>query len=237
MSTFRKVAESPVDNSAIGEYARLQAQDRDSALTLHRLADTLRPAGGWRSSPLASMRALPSALLPPRPPSQVLRTRNEFQDTTACHKSTADLRRRCRGPRTVVVFVASRKDARATGNRTVAAASRCITPRFPRPFSLPLQALGVVNRHEPLRQHFPADQLQLRGQQNYGRWKMLTKGFVAADSPERAQWEREWAEESRRDVAWSRRHGPVPGGASIFPWRDEREDSARASASAAQISG
>ena len=77
-----------------------------------------------------------------------------------------------------------------------------------------------------------ADQLQLRGQRNYSRWKLLTKGFVAADSPERVQWQRESAEESKRDAAWTRRHGPVPGGASILPWRDEQDDSARTSASA-----
>jgi hypothetical protein len=46
-----------------------------------------------------------------------------------------------------------------------------------------------------------ADQLQLRGQRNYSRWKLLTKGFVAADSPERVQWQQESAEESQRDVA------------------------------------
>jgi hypothetical protein len=68
-----------------------------------------------------------------------------------------------------------------------------------------------------------ADQLQLRGHRNYSRWKLLTKGFVAADSPERGQWQRESAEESQRDVAWNRRHGPIPGGASILPWPDEHE--------------
>jgi hypothetical protein len=49
---------------------------------------------------------------------------------------------------------------------------------------------------------------------------MLTKGFVAADSPERLQWQRESAEESQRDDAWNRRHGPVPDGASILPWHN-----------------
>jgi hypothetical protein len=76
-----------------------------------------------------------------------------------------------------------------------------------------------------------ADQLQLRGQRNYRRWKLLTKDFVAADSPERVQWQQESAEASQRDVAWNRRHGPIPGGANILPWRDEHEDSPRASAS------
>jgi hypothetical protein len=65
-----------------------------------------------------------------------------------------------------------------------------------------------------------ADQLQLRGQRNYSRWKLLTKGFVVADSSERVQWPRESAEESQRDVAWNERHGPIPGGASILLWPD-----------------
>jgi hypothetical protein len=76
-----------------------------------------------------------------------------------------------------------------------------------------------------------ADQVQLHGQRNYSRWKLLTKGFVAADSFERLQWQRESPEESQRDVAWNQRHGPVPSGASILTWRDEHEDSPRASAS------
>jgi hypothetical protein len=62
-----------------------------------------------------------------------------------------------------------------------------------------------------------AEQLQLRGQRNYSRWKMLTKGFVIADGPERARWQKEDADESRRDADWNRRHGPIPGGASILP--------------------
>ena len=82
---------------------------------------------------------------------------------------------------------------------------------------------------------FRPEQLQLRGQRNYGRWKMLTKGFVGADSRERVQWQNESAEESQRDVAWSRRHGPIPGGASILPWRDEHDDSARQSASGGKL--
>jgi hypothetical protein len=68
-----------------------------------------------------------------------------------------------------------------------------------------------------------ADQLQLRGQRNYGRWKMLTKGFVVADGPERAQWQKTDADESRRDADWNRRHGPVPGGARVLPWRHEHD--------------
>jgi len=61
------------------------------------------------------------------------------------------------------------------------------------------------------------EQLRLRGQRNYSRYMLFTKRFVASDSPERLQWQRESAEESQRDVAWNRRHGPVPGGASVFP--------------------
>jgi len=52
------------------------------------------------------------------------------------------------------------------------------------------------------------EQLRLRGQRNYSRYMLFTKGFVAADSPERAQWQRESAKESVKDDAWNRRHGP-----------------------------
>ena len=64
-----------------------------------------------------------------------------------------------------------------------------------------------------------ADQLHLRGQRNYGHWKLLTKGFVKADGPERVAWQEETAQESLRDAEWNLRHGPVPGGASVLPWR------------------
>jgi hypothetical protein len=77
-----------------------------------------------------------------------------------------------------------------------------------------------------------ADQLRLRGQRNFDRWMMVTKKFVAADSPERIRWQTESAEESQRDVAWNRRHGPIRDGATILPWRDEHEGRARPSASA-----
>jgi hypothetical protein len=60
---------------------------------------------------------------------------------------------------------------------------------------------------------------------------LVVKEFVAADSPERLRWQRESAEESERDAEWNRRHGPVPGGATILRWRDEHEDSVRTSAS------
>jgi hypothetical protein len=72
-----------------------------------------------------------------------------------------------------------------------------------------------------------ADLLHLRGRRNHNRYMLVTKKFVAADRPERLRWQRESAEESQRDLAWNRRHGPVPGGASILEWRhkrNERED-------------
>jgi hypothetical protein len=40
-----------------------------------------------------------------------------------------------------------------------------------------------------------AEQLRLRGQRNYTRYKLIAKGFVAVDSLERAQWKKEDAEE------------------------------------------
>jgi hypothetical protein len=36
-----------------------------------------------------------------------------------------------------------------------------------------------------------ADQLRQRGQRNYTRYKLITKGFVAGDGLERAQWQKE----------------------------------------------
>jgi hypothetical protein len=64
-----------------------------------------------------------------------------------------------------------------------------------------------------------AEQLRLRGNRNYSRYMQLTKGFVEADGPERAQWQREDAQESRTDAEWNRHHGPVEGGASLLQWR------------------
>jgi len=74
--------------------------------------------------------------------------------------------------------------------------------------------------------------MRLRGQRNYDRYMLVVKKFVAADSPERLQWQRESAEDSQRHIVWNRRHGPVPGGARILPRRHEYEDSERTSASA-----
>jgi hypothetical protein len=68
-----------------------------------------------------------------------------------------------------------------------------------------------------------AEQLRLRGQRNFSRYKLITKGFVAVDSLERAQWKKEDAEESRRDAERNRRHGPVAGGASILQWRHDSQ--------------
>ena len=81
-----------------------------------------------------------------------------------------------------------------------------------------------------------ADLLHLRGRRNYNRYMLVVKKFVDADSPERLRWQSESAEESQRDVAWNRRHGPIPGGATILPWRDEHEDSAQTSTSAPRLS-
>jgi hypothetical protein len=66
-------------------------------------------------------------------------------------------------------------------------------------------------------------QLQLRGRRNYDRYMLFTKGFVKADSPERAQWQREAAKESLRDAEWNERHGPVVGGANILQWQPVNE--------------
>ena len=63
----------------------------------------------------------------------------------------------------------------------------------------------------------------------------VIKKYVSFDGPKHAQWQRESAEESERDAAWKHPHGPVPGGASILPWRDEHEESAQQSASAKRI--
>jgi hypothetical protein len=49
-----------------------------------------------------------------------------------------------------------------------------------------------------------AQQLRLRGRRNYDRYMLFTKGFVKADGPERAQWQRESAQESVGDADWNR---------------------------------
>ena len=63
------------------------------------------------------------------------------------------------------------------------------------------------------------EQLELRGQRNFSRYMLITKKFVAGDSLERAQWQKEYAEEARSDADWKRRHGPATGGASVLQWR------------------
>ena len=69
-----------------------------------------------------------------------------------------------------------------------------------------------------------AEQLELRGRRNYDRYMQVVKRFVEADGPQRAQWQRESAEESAQDAEWNRRHGLVPGGAAILRWRQQRDD-------------
>jgi hypothetical protein len=64
-----------------------------------------------------------------------------------------------------------------------------------------------------------AEQLRLRGHRNYSRYMLIVKGFVAGDSLERAQWQKESVEESVEDAEWSHRHGAVPDGARILQWR------------------
>jgi hypothetical protein len=80
---------------------------------------------------------------------------------------------------------------------------------------------GLTNGFDncPIRSR--AEQLRLRGQRNYDRYMLVTKKFVAADSPERAAWQKESAQESLRDTEWTERHGPVPGGATILQWRED----------------
>ena len=63
-----------------------------------------------------------------------------------------------------------------------------------------------------------AEQLRLRGQRNYDRYMLFMKRFVERDGPERAQWQRESAEDVVRDAEWNERHGPVPGGPRILQW-------------------
>ena len=69
-----------------------------------------------------------------------------------------------------------------------------------------------------------AQQLRLRGSRNYSRYMRITKGFVDPDGPERAQWQKEDAQETAQDAEWNRRHGPVPGGAAILRWRQQSDD-------------
>jgi hypothetical protein len=66
-----------------------------------------------------------------------------------------------------------------------------------------------------------ADLLELRGRRNYNRYMMVVKRFVAADGPERVQWQKESAQEAQHHAEWHRRHGSVPGGASILRWQTD----------------
>ena len=68
-----------------------------------------------------------------------------------------------------------------------------------------------------------SEQLRLRGQRNYNRYMLVTKKFVEANGPERAEWHREAAAESKRDADWNHHHGPVSGGASVLQWRHDSQ--------------
>ena len=68
-----------------------------------------------------------------------------------------------------------------------------------------------------------AEQLQLRGRRNFDRYMRVVKKYVAFDSAEHAQWQKESAEDAVWDAEWNKRHGPVPGGARILRWRHEGE--------------
>ena len=46
----------------------------------------------------------------------------------------------------------------------------------------------------------------------------VIKKYVAADGPVGAQWQKESAEDAVWDAEWTKRHGPVAGGARILPW-------------------
>ena len=87
-----------------------------------------------------------------------------------------------------------------------------------RPRKCPTRVRRLRGRRETTVLRFVSREelLRLRGQRNYDRYMLFTKEFVKADSPERAQWQRESAEESKRDAEWNLRHGPVPCGASIL---------------------
>jgi hypothetical protein len=68
-----------------------------------------------------------------------------------------------------------------------------------------------------------AEQLRLRGNRNFGRYKRLTHGLVEPDGPERLQWQRESADEEIRDAEWNLRHGRVEGGAEILRFKQVAE--------------
>ena len=67
------------------------------------------------------------------------------------------------------------------------------------------------------------EQLRLRGNRNFGRYKSLTHGLVEPDGPERREWQQESADEDIRDAEWNGRHGRIEGGADILRFK-ERAD-------------
>ena len=67
------------------------------------------------------------------------------------------------------------------------------------------------------------EQLRLRGNRNFGRYKSLTHGLVEPDGPERRQWQQESADEDIRDIEWNLRHGKIDGGAKILRFRHVAE--------------
>jgi hypothetical protein len=86
-------------------------------------------------------------------------------------------------------------------------------------------ALHAVDSHV-LKFVSRAEQLQLRGRRNFDRYMRVVKKYVAFDSAEHAQWQKESAEDAMWDAEWKKRHGPVPGGARILNC-DTKESSVR----------
>lgn len=67
------------------------------------------------------------------------------------------------------------------------------------------------------------EQLRLRGNRNFGRYKSLTHGLVEPDGPERRRWQQESADEDIRDIEWNRRHGRIEAGAAILRFKQVPE--------------
>ena len=78
------------------------------------------------------------------------------------------------------------------------------------------------------------EQLRLRGNRNFGRFKSLTHGLVEPDGAERRQWKQESADEDLRDAEWNRRHGRIDRGADILRFK-QRADRLEPSANESRV--
>ena len=66
-----------------------------------------------------------------------------------------------------------------------------------------------------------AEQVRLRGMENYARWNRIIKGLEPYGPRERHRIFRQHDENERKDREWAMRHAPIPSGARVLVFSRE----------------